>query len=807
MSDASRKHPDEQPLPTFGHYFTHAFCDTFPHVASRLHPHQIATAANAYLFRFDKRLSQRFVHRCINDVATCIAATNSVGDIEAHRILRKCARDASRAYFASGWDNITVFVDLNLPLLLDLVQHNDRFALQHHHEPGPLLQSTSAAKPPQHNQQSSELLQPSYTHQSKPRSQSNSLNDGYDQEPIVELDSTQLYTMLRHQAHPHTKQRTTIVVFVYANYCSTCKRLRPIFERAARHEELILRRKQEERQKKGSIGKGEAGKEDGSPIVLYVKLNGPQHPEFRQQYSVKAYPTILRFDPPAKAALPSNNSFQSAWQASSASTLPAGYELNNTNKSTHFPKNLRPSVHRILWFARGNDLTCMSPTGSSPNMLNMNINASTSSLADGELGQQSQRVQQQGYDSQSVSESDALSELDEDDLDDKHADDNGREGMMSNQNTTPLSPRSQQWVPLLKSQGIDELDKLTNERSKIVHRKIDRAIKCNATSCDIRPERSMPARHKKNVGKDPDSVDNFPPMCVLLGGGMGAGKTTVVNLIGCTPFWKAYGDSVVTVEADEFKMSDPLFQFLLGVTPNAASFVHRDSLDAAEQLFVQAVNSRRDIVFDGTLTWHEYARQTIEMLRDTEYFYRRGRGFMKNGAPDGKKIEEYWVRDKRRELPVRPYRVEIVGVTADADISVMRGIVRRITSGRDVSVRHQLNSHRLFSQNFERYIELADATYLFDTTLPSVQEEEEKKLDYIGQLIAFKPGLLFKSPSDSSPPHGQGEGKGLKVETVKPTDNRFIIRSKQAYGHFLKKKGLNISACSATELYMSIEEE
>lgn len=622
----------------------------------------------------------------------------------------------------------------------------------------------------------------------------------------MELDSTQLYTMLRHQVQSHTKQRTTIVVFVYANYCSTCKRLRPIFERAARHEELMLQRKHEDRQKKSSIGKDEAGKEDGSPIVLYVKLNGPQHPEFRQQFSVKAYPTILRFDPPAKAALPSNNSFQSARQASSTSTLPTGYELNNTNKSTHFPKNLRPSVHRILWFARGNDLTRMSPTGSSPNMLNMNISPSTSALADGELGQRSQRVEQQGYGSQSVSESDVLSELD--DLDDEHEDDNGREGTMSIQNTTPLSPRSQQWVPLLKSQGIDELDKLTNERSKIVHRKIDRAIQCNTASCDIRPERSMPARHKKNLEKDDDSVDNFPPMCVLLGGGMGAGKTTVVNLIGSTPFWKAYGDSVVTVEADEFKMSDPLFQFLLGVTPNAASFVHRDSLDAAEQLFVQAVNSRRDIVFDGTLTWHEYARQTIEMLRDTEYMYRRGRGFVKNGAPDGENVEEYWVRDKRRERPVRPYRVEIVGVTADADISVMRGIVRRITSGRDVSVRHQLNSHRLFSQNFERYIELADATYLFDTTLPSVQEEEEKKLDYIGQLIAFKPGLLFKSPSDSSPLHNQGRDKEVQVEIVKPMDNRFIIRSKQAYDHFLKKKGLNISACSAAELYdKSIEGE
>lgn len=275
---------------------------------------------------------------------------------------------------------------------------------------------------------------------------------------------------------------------------------------------------------------------------------------------------------------------------------------------------------------------------------------------------------------------------------------------------------------------------------------------------------------------------------------MGAGKTTILNMLRSTSFWKAHGKETVIVGADAFKLSDPLYHILQGITPNAAALVHADSIKAAEELLIKAIHARRDIVFDGTLAWSEYAKQTIEMLRDTDYMYTRG-----PGASDTE--ERYWVRTERRATKVLPYRVEIVGVTAEADVSVMRGIVRRITSGRDISVRQQLNSHMLFSKNFINYAQMADAIYLFDTTLPGVAEED--KLDYVGQLIATKPGLLFKSPPDVKQRIGDtvNEESNEDINENDEDNKQVIVRFEEAFKRFLRKQYLNVDAKSADELY------
>lgn len=40
--------------------------------------------------------------------------------------------------------------------------------------------------------------------------------------------------------------------------------------------------------------------------------------------------------------------------------------------------------------------------------------------------------------------------------------------------------------------------------------------------------------------------------------------------------------------------------------------------------------------------------------------------------------EEYWEKAGACETPMMPYRVELVGVTADAETAVKRGIVRQV---------------------------------------------------------------------------------------------------------------------------------
>lgn len=621
------------PPPTFGDYFANVFLKRFPRLTASLHRSQVIDAANVYLFRFDKRLSKEFVEKFISTVANALADVMHVSVAEANRIFRESARDVSREYFARGWEDVTRFIKSNTPALLDLQRRSTRCVA--------LLDCirNKAAAP--------------------------------------DVDPSVLQSLI--------ETKLPVIVFVYANYCSVCKQVRPIFDKVA------------------SERRGHA---------LFVSFNGPQHPEFKTQFEFTTYPAMLRFD-------------------------------HTTLMPQCFPPNARFTSEAIGAFADGDFAVPLSDI----DMHKDSVSNESMIFSEASLLQSKLEV------------SDFTNDL--------------------------PAPRRAPWVSLLKRFGIDELDVLATERYQVVHREISNAFECNDSGCKISPRRlPLPDEMVASSPRDSDDVHKFPPMCVLLGGGMGAGKTTAIGLINSTPFWVAHGEAVVTVEADAFKLSDPLFQVLQGVTPMAASIVHNDSTAAAEELFVKAVNSRRDIVFDGTMSWFEYARQTIDMLRDPDHTYARGRGYIE--TPEGEVIEEYWVPVHKRKSPVVPYRVELVGVTADADISVMRGIVRRITTGRDVSVPQQLNSHALFSRHFERYVNIVDAAYLFDTTLPV---KEGAKFEYVNQLVALKPGLLFKTPDEVTNGEEEEGRQGL------------YVRFADAYRRFLRKKSLNAKACCANDLY------
>lgn len=596
-----------KPLPRitspFGDFFVERFSQNHPKIAPTIRPDQTALAANAYLFRFDERLSRDFVHSSIDNVTRLIAEASGKSLEEARHLFTTNARDAARSYFATGWGDVTHYINANTPSLLALRRLNS----QH-------------------------VAICDFLHKQTP---------GAEVDPIM-LDALRDTDLL-------------IIVFVFAKYCSSCKAARPLFDKAAA---------------------------DSDGDVVFVSLNGPKYPEARNELDVSAFPAILR--------------------------------ITSNGHIVHFPPNREMTVKSIASFAK-------SPVRSPV---------------------------------------DAKLHIETDNLNDHKPMDSLLLGDI-------LRKNPENWDMLLKSRGIDELEVLANERNVVINRKIAQAIKCEDTSCHI------PLRRDYNNGEP-------LPMCMLLGGGMGAGKTTIVDLISKTEFWRQYGDDVVVVEADAFKHDDPLFQVLQGVTPLASRIVHKDSIIAAEELFLKAVNGRRDVVFDGTLSWCEYARQTVEMLRDTEYYYERGPGYLEK--EDGTTEEVYWVRGERRKTAAVPYRVELVGVTAEADVSIMRGIVRRITTGRGVAVSDQLSSHALFSQNFDQYLNMVDSAYLFDTTLPSIEGTDKK--DYTMQLVGFKPGILFKTP------------QGLS-----PTEGEFFIRFHDAYSRFLKKGDLNTDASCCNELY------
>ncbi|XP_075478295.1 calmodulin calcium-dependent NAD kinase-like [Primulina tabacum] len=223
----------------------------------------------------------------------------------------------------------------------------------------------------------------------------------------------------------------------------------------------------------------------------------------------------------------------------------------------------------------------------------------------------------------------------------------------------------------------------------------------------------------------PVTLSERCPVLLLMGGGMGAGKSTVLKDIMKESFWSVAVASAVVVEADAFKETDVIYRALSSSGHHedmlqTAELVHQSSTDAASSLLVTALNEGRDVIMDGTLSWVPFVEQTITMARNVhKYRYRMGEGY--KVADDGTVIENYWVpmEDEREENKVRkPYRIELVGVVCDAYLAVVRGIRRAIQIGRAVRVKSQLKSHKRFASAFPRYCDLVDNARLYCTNSP-----------------------------------------------------------------------------------------
>jgi hypothetical protein len=219
-----------------------------------------------------------------------------------------------------------------------------------------------------------------------------------------------------------------------------------------------------------------------------------------------------------------------------------------------------------------------------------------------------------------------------------------------------------------------------------------------------------------------------PPRFVFLGGGAASGKTTAVNALKESDWWRAHGNRAVVVDADEFKRTDPLF-FAAGHRDGVKSDVHSRSVAAAEELILRSVNARRDVVYDSTMMWEPYIVQTIEMIRLSHlYVFERGPGYSSGGA-----VEKYWVQGAARAEPLVPYHVAINGVYADPVRAVPRALIREITTGRNMPVRTLVKSFRFFSRNFPTYVALVDEVVLYDNSKWVAFEKGERP-----SIVAFK---------------------------------------------------------------------
>ncbi|KAK7355883.1 hypothetical protein VNO80_15147 [Phaseolus coccineus] len=213
------------------------------------------------------------------------------------------------------------------------------------------------------------------------------------------------------------------------------------------------------------------------------------------------------------------------------------------------------------------------------------------------------------------------------------------------------------------------------------------------------------------------------PVLLFMGGGMGAGKSTVLKDILKEPFWAGAAGNAVIIEADAFKESDVIYKALSARGHQdmirTAELVHQSSTDAASSLLVTALNEGRDVIMDGTLSWLPFVVQTITMARNVHRRrYRMGPGYKMNG--DGTVTENYWQRIEEEQERVegkrrKPYRIELVGVICDAYLAVIRGIRRAIMCRRAVRVKSQLTSHKRFADAFLTYCQLVDNARLYST--------------------------------------------------------------------------------------------
>uniref|UniRef100_A0A6N2LSN9 Zeta toxin domain-containing protein n=1 Tax=Salix viminalis TaxID=40686 RepID=A0A6N2LSN9_SALVM len=216
------------------------------------------------------------------------------------------------------------------------------------------------------------------------------------------------------------------------------------------------------------------------------------------------------------------------------------------------------------------------------------------------------------------------------------------------------------------------------------------------------------------------------PVLLFMGGGMGAGKSTVLKDILNEPFWAGSAGNAVVIEADAFKESDVIYRALSSRGHvdmiHTAELVHQSSTDAASSLLVTALNEGRDVIMDGTLSWVPFVVQTVTMARNVHRRrYRMGAGY--KVGKDGAVTEDYWEQiDEEQSLQEgskkrKPYRIELVGVVCDAYLAVVRGIRRAIMCRRAVRVKSQLKSHKRFANAFLTYCHLVDNARLYCTNV------------------------------------------------------------------------------------------
>lgn len=186
---------------------------------------------------------------------------------------------------------------------------------------------------------------------------------------------------------------------------------------------------------------------------------------------------------------------------------------------------------------------------------------------------------------------------------------------------------------------------------------------------------------KKFISQKGHNPDLTGLEAVILGGGSGAGKTSILkDVIG--------EDGYVIVDADKIKEEIREYRMLKRAkNPLAADVVHQESSDIATFLLNRTIDIPENLIYDGTMKNAEKYKPIISSLKE-------------NG-----------------------YSVHMVVVDADVEVAVNRVLVRN-GEGRFVSEGMVRESNKLVAKSFMELKDLVDSYTIYDNSINGASPEE-----------------------------------------------------------------------------------
>ena len=129
--------------------------------------------------------------------------------------------------------------------------------------------------------------------------------------------------------------------------------------------------------------------------------------------------------------------------------------------------------------------------------------------------------------------------------------------------------------------------------------------------------------HKPIIDKIVSSVDSPPdgmkPVAVLIGGGAGSGKSTVISSI-VKPFMDSTGLKFANMDCDELKPLLPEFPMFLQENPKSAySRVHRESSDLCGECLDVLMKQSKCFMFSGIMGDAQRTKGMIDKLNKLGY--------------------------------------------------------------------------------------------------------------------------------------------------------------------------------------------